>query len=57
VQRAFDWKPAGWRTEAHDSPEVRQVLEKLPPDRSIVRETVMAELEPHLWVLTCGCIS
>jgi hypothetical protein len=47
AQRAFAWKPAGWRQEMHDLPDVLQVLEKLPPqvDRGIVRETVMSELE------------
>lgn len=46
-QRAFPWKPAAWRKEMHDLPDVLQVLDELPPqvDRSIVRETVLAELE------------
>jgi hypothetical protein len=46
-QRAFPWKPAAWRKEMHDLPDVLQVLDELPPqvDRSIVRETVLAELD------------
>ncbi|MDP7707445.1 hypothetical protein [Mycobacterium sp. TY815] len=45
-QRAFSWKPAGWRTEMHDLPEVLEVLEALPDkvDRTLIRETVLAEL-------------
>lgn len=46
-QRAFAWKPAGWRKEMHDLPDVLQVLGGLPDrvDRTVVRETVLAELD------------
>jgi hypothetical protein len=46
-QRAFPWKPGGWRTEMHDLPDVLTVLECLPDrvDRTAIRDTVLAELE------------